>query len=105
MEVTYSAAVNLALDQPVHDAHAERPGKPIRIRLQPTIFRVREGRGQQQAWAGVSWILACQSPAEAIALREGLKVFFEAVTQLGPVAVGEVLRDAMAVLTVDKDTE
>jgi hypothetical protein len=99
MEVTYSAAVNLSLDQPVHDAQAERPGKPIRIRLQPTIFRLREGgasAGQQQAWAGVSWIIECQSAAEAIELREALRRFFDAVGRIGPAAVGESLADPSA---------
>jgi hypothetical protein len=95
MEVTYSAAINPSLDQPVHDAQTERPGKPIRIRLQPTIFRLRDGGlgGQQQAWAGVSWIVECQSAAEAIELKEALKRFFDAVGAFGPAAVGERLAD------------
>jgi hypothetical protein len=88
MDVNYSAAINPDLDQPVYEAQAERPGKPIRIRLQPTIYRIRDTGGQQQAWTGVSWILECRTAEEAVALKEALRVFFDAVAASGPAAVG-----------------
>jgi len=81
-------------DRPVEEAAAERPGKPIRVRIQPTIFRV-ESRGQYRAWRDVHWTLECESPAEVFALRDAMRAFFQALPQLGPATVSQVLRDAV----------
>jgi hypothetical protein len=93
MDVTYSADIG-DLDQAVQDAQAERPGKPIKIRLQPTIFRLRGAEatgGDHQAWKGVSWTLECQTAQEAIGLRETLRAFFTAVGAVGAGPVRHLL--------------
>lgn len=93
MQMTYSADVD-HIDEPLELAASERskPEEPIRIRLQPSIFR--PGLRQQRFWAGVSWTVDCQDVAEAVGLREALRCFFEAVQKHGPRAVMQALIDA-----------
>lgn len=86
MDVTYSADID-HIDDAVREAAQEAPGEAIRVRLQPTILR-RGKDNQQRAWAGVSWNLSCPTVDEAIALREGLRAFFDAVAEDG---IGAVL--------------
>lgn len=91
MNVTYSADVE-HLDEPIYEAAAERPGLPIRIRLQPSIFRrPADGTvsGQHRSWVNVSWVLECSDVAEALALRQAMQIFFEAVGQEGPATIAE----------------
>lgn len=84
VEINYSADVD-HIDEPVIEAEAEQPGKPIRIRIQPSIFRKVEGQqGQHKSWQGVSWVLECANAKETIQVREALRAFFEAVGREGP---------------------
>ena len=100
MEATYSRDLE-GIDQPVYDAAAERPGKPIRVRVQPSLFRVskrREGAtGDQIAWAKVSWIIECHTPEEVIALREAMKEFFEVISLVGAKEIRRRLKVAATV--------
>lgn len=89
MEMSYSADVD-HIDEPIEAAAAERrEGEPLRIRLQPSIFR--RGVGQHRMWPGVSWTVDCKDVAEAVALREGLRAFFEAMVREGPARIIETL--------------
>jgi hypothetical protein len=92
MEISYSADVN-DLDRPAYDAQAERPDLPIRLRVQPTLLRVKPGKvgGNHKAWAGVSWTLECKDAEEAIAIRDALKSFFLALSRVGPAIVQQGL--------------
>lgn len=78
-------------DQPVKDAAAERPGAPIKIRVQPAILR---RNGQYKGWADVRWTLDCDSPAEALAVRDAMQLFFETLSRVGPKRVGKLLTEA-----------
>lgn len=89
MNVTYSADID-HIDDPVREAALEAPGEPIKIRVQPTLFR-RGKDNQQRAWAGVAWNLSCDTVEEVVALREALRAFFEAAEQHGIAHVGEQL--------------
>ena len=82
MIASYSRDVE-GIDQPVYDAAAERPGKPIRVRIQPSLYRVKPGGGEQTSWAKVSWLVECESAEEVIALREAMREFFDTVTAVG----------------------
>jgi hypothetical protein len=86
MEMTYSADVD-HLDDAAHEAGAERvkPDEPIRVRIQPSLFRRKVA--QHRMWAGVSWTVDCATVEETIQLREALRVFFAAVVRLGPARV------------------
>jgi hypothetical protein len=91
VNVAYSADVD-HLDEAPREAEAERPNEPIRIRVQPGIFRKAGGAaGQYKSWLDVSWIMECKDAEEAIALREAMRVFFEQVGTRGPEAVRAVL--------------
>ena len=87
MIVNYSADVE-HLDASVVEAAAERPGKPIRVRIQPTLFRLREGEttgsGHYRAWADVSWILECADVEETVQVRDALRTFFDCLAKDGP---------------------
>ena len=87
MQVQYSAET-LDLDKAVEEAQAERPDKPIRVRLQPALLR---SDGAYVAWRGVAWSVACETPAEAIALRQALVAFFAAIGTHGIAAVTDIL--------------
>lgn len=72
----------------IDEVVAERPGKPIRLRLQPMILRSVAGKGgQYHAWKDVRWTLECDTPEEVFMLRDALRIFFETVGRLGPAAV------------------
>jgi hypothetical protein len=80
-------------NQPVRDAFDERPGKPIKLRIQPSIFRKSAGpRGQYRYWQDVIWNVECDTPEEVLELKDALRVFFQAITQFGPAAVQSELR-------------
>ena len=95
MDVTYSANAR-DLDRPAFEAHAERPNRPIRLRLQPTLLRVKAGQtlGNHRSWSGVSWTLECQTAEEAIAVRLALEAFFAALGVHGAAAVEAALTPA-----------
>jgi hypothetical protein len=78
METTYSADVD-HIDDAVRAAAAEGP---IRVRVQPSLYR--KSLGQHRDWSGVSWSITCQDVGEAISLREALRAFFEAIRVYGP---------------------
>lgn len=93
VDITYSADV-LDLDAPAYEAAAERPDKPLRLRVQPTLLRQRAGDasgGNHQAWPGVSWTVECRDAEEAIAVRDALRAFFGALGAYGPAAVQKAL--------------
>jgi hypothetical protein len=94
MNVNYSADVS-TIDQPPHDAKAERPDKTIRIRVPLLLFRLRPGStpgtGSYRSWNDVSWILECESVDEALRTRDTLQVFFAAVGAHGIEAVHQLL--------------
>lgn len=84
MEIKYSADA-VDLDKAALDAQAERPAHPIRLRIQPTLLRLRSGDAtpNHRSWSGVSWTLECPTAADAIAVREALQAFFAAVAYHG----------------------
>lgn len=82
-------------DQPIREALAERPGKAVKIRVQPMLLRQANGRGQYQAWKQVRWTLDCDTAAEALSIREALKAFFAAMQRCGPQAVLAALAKAV----------
>lgn len=91
MQVIYSGT-EIDLDQPAHEAELERPGQPVRLRVQPSILRKPAGAaGGHRAWPGVSWMIECRDAQEAIAVREALHAFFTALTQHGAAAVQRAL--------------
>lgn len=75
-------------DQPIFDALSERPGKPLRLRVQPAIWRARPGREPQyNSWRQTIWTLECDSADEALAVRDAMRTFFTTMGQCGPPAV------------------
>jgi hypothetical protein len=74
-------------NRPIEEAHADRPGKPLKIRIQPMILTAR----QYRAWRDVRWTLECDTPAEAFAVRDTMRVFFTALASRGPAAVAAAL--------------
>jgi hypothetical protein len=89
-------------DQAIQEATTERPGKPLRIRLQPQILRQSNGRTQYQTWKQVRWTLECDSPAEVFATRDAMRAFFEVLGTLGPAAVHRALDVIKAVNHANK---
>jgi hypothetical protein len=70
---------------PLYAAAELRPDKPIRLRFQPDIFmKDRAERGLYCAWRGVHWTLDCQTPDEAIELKQALGAFFKVAAEAGP---------------------
>ena len=99
MEVNYSADVS-TIDDPPHEAKAERPGKTIRIRVPLLIFRLRESDGSSSSgiyrtWNDVSWILECETAKEALQLRDTLQLFFTVVGKYGIKAAHDQLTKAL----------
>lgn len=78
------AGENETIDQ----AMAERPGKSIRIRIQPMILR---GTGNYSSWKDVRWSLDLDDATEAHQVREAMRVFFHGLTTAGPDAVTAAL--------------
>lgn len=92
LTVSYSADTT-DLDAPVREAFEKAPGKPINLRLQPTILRRDLNGGQQRSWSRVTWNLACETVEEAVAVREALQEFFDAVQRVGVEATRQALMD------------
>jgi hypothetical protein len=83
------------LDRSVREAWKERPGKPIKLRIQPMVLRSVDGKGgQYHAWKDVRWMLTCDSPAEAYAMREALRAFFDTVGRVGAAEAQRALQAA-----------
>ncbi|HKB39433.1 MAG TPA: hypothetical protein VKD72_23555 [Gemmataceae bacterium] len=90
-------------NRPIRDAWAERPGKPIRIRIQPAIFRLVKGRSSQyKVWPNIHWTLECERPEEAYQLREALRLFFDTTNRTG--GLDAVVRALRAVEAPGKKT-
>ena len=70
-------------DRPLHQALASRPGKPIKIRIQPSLLV----GAQYRSWKDVRWTIECDTPAEGIAVREALRLFFRTLADEGPAAI------------------
>jgi len=89
----------------IEEALAERPNKPVLIRIQPSIFRLRPGNltssgGIYKAWRDVHWTVAIDQADEAVPFREALRVFFAQLGAYGPTRV----IDALQRLTESTDT-
>jgi hypothetical protein len=74
-------------DQPVKDAAKDRPGQPIKVRIQPMLLHKR----QYVSWKQVRWTLDCDNVAEALATRDAMEQFFQALARIGPDAVRAAL--------------
>lgn len=98
-QVVFAQALE-SIDQPVIEAALERPGLPIRLRIQPTILRVTdvtkgpESRADHRSWKGLSWLVSCDTVEEASAVRKVLEVFFQQVGTYGPVRTTLALETA-----------
>jgi hypothetical protein len=87
----------LDMDRSIKQAAAERPGKPIRLRLQPMVLRsVGPKGGQYHAWKDVRWLVECDNAAEAYATRDALRAFFDTLAVIGPAETQQVLKAARA---------
>jgi len=86
-EIVYSAEADP--NAPAYAAQAERPDRPIKLRVQPTLLRLRVGQGgaTHRAWHGVSWTIECKDAEEVLGVRDALAAFFRAVAGEGPTAV------------------
>lgn len=82
-KVTYTRdEVDTILEQGMN----EKTGT-LKLRLQPSILV----DGQYLSWSGVSWIVECDSPEEAMALRELLKRVFAVWSRQGTEAMQQAL--------------
>ena len=74
-----SSATSASVDESLFDSINERPGQTIRIRVQPTILRQREGdaRASYQSWKDLHWLIEITSLQEAQAFRQALTAFFQ----------------------------
>jgi hypothetical protein len=85
------------LNRSIREAAKERPGKPIKLRIQPMVLRSVDGKGgQYHAWKDVRWMLTFDSPAEAYAMREALRAFFDTVGRVGAAETERALLSAQA---------
>jgi hypothetical protein len=95
MQTNYKTDARQDPDRMVTEAFKERPGKPVKLRIQPFIFRSGFGRGgQYRAWPEVTWMVDCDTVQEVFLLRDVLRAFFRALTTHGPSVVLARLRDA-----------
>lgn len=92
MEISSSQDV-MDLDQAAFEAQAERPTRPLRLRIQPTLLRLKTGQttANHLSWPGVSWTLECQNAEETILVRQAMTAFFAALAQHGAEAVEKAL--------------
>lgn len=81
------------IDKPIEDAVQERPGAPLRIRLQPAILRRVDGAkaGHYQAWRQLHWLVELDTLDDARAFRESLAAFFQLIDEEGIGAVHQRL--------------
>lgn len=81
------------IDKTLEEAAKERPGHPIRVRVQPSLLRHEEGRPTPHygAWRNLHWMIQLADLAEARAFREALSAFFYAASTQGIGAVHEKL--------------
>lgn len=84
-------------DQPIYDAIAERPGKPLRLRVHPQILRGSGVDGLYRTWKDVRWTIQCDTPEEAFACRDAMRVFFDALERLGAATVMHALQAMQAI--------
>jgi hypothetical protein len=87
VQTTYSAEVPKELDQPAYDA---RRADGVTLRMQPDLL---QESGKYHGWRGVAWRAHCETPEEAIAVREALRVVFLAITEKGPKAVMRAVQE------------
>ena len=69
---------------------ATPPGQPLRMRFQPTLYKLSPVQGQPSQyvnWRGVTWFLEVPAAGDAQRLREALDAFFGAVGRGVPLAV------------------
>ena|SRR5215471_5865541 len=77
---------------PLREAINERGGKPLKMRFQPAILRVRpKGDLMYVGWKQVRWTLEIDTVEEALVVRDTLRLFFETLTSKGPDAVRTLL--------------
>lgn len=87
-------------DQSIDEAAAERPRKPILVRVQPAIYRLNDrgnGSGNYRAWKDVHWTITLTDREEGRSLRAVLQVFFTALGSLGPEMVIDALEAAQII--------
>jgi hypothetical protein len=83
------------LDDPdlsLKEAVKDRPGKPLRLRVQPAIL---QKNGTYKGWKSVSWSLEVDDIAEARAIQQAMELFFRAMSESGPKEVQRVLKSAV----------
>ena len=90
MRITTSSA---SLDQSLEEAAGEKPGEPIRIRVQPAILRNRKGSNtpSYHAWKRLHYTLEVNDVAEGRSFREALSAFFYVSQQKGIAAVHDAI--------------
>ena len=94
MDVTPSLT---PVDQAVEEAAKERPGLPIRIRIQPAVLRKSEGKTANfQSWRNLHWMVSVADVMEAKQLREALSAFFFIASQRGVSTVHQALLSMIA---------
>jgi hypothetical protein len=91
--------IDYSLDRPTSDtvieeAHVSRPGKSIKLRVQPQVLMRRPPDAERDvyyAWKGVHWKLECETVEEAHGVRAALAGLFAAIGTVGSEKVLEVL--------------
>jgi len=88
----------------VRDVLAARPGRPLKIRVQPMIFRHSTDRtgsgGQYHSWSQLRWTLECDTVQEAGTVREAMTSFFATLARFGPTVVLQALQAVNAVSAI-----
>jgi len=91
MKATFAQdTVKQTPDQQVLDAAQARPGRELKLRIQPMLFQ----GNQYRSWVDVSWTLDCEDANEVFALRDALRLFFAAIARHGIAAVVARLKEA-----------
>lgn len=82
MEITSSLT---SVDKALELAAMERPGQPIRIRIQPAILRKPADRPASnfQAWKNLHWMVGVKDVSEGQLFREALSAFFQVTAEQG----------------------